>query len=519
MTEPERQQLLVEWNRTEVSYPKDRCLHELFEEQVERTPEAAAVVFEEKQLTYRELDERGNQLARYLQGLGVGPDALIGICVERSLEMAVGLLGILKAGGAYVPLDPEYPKERLAFMLKDAGVSVLLTHARLTASLPAHQTEIVRLDADWPLIAKEGVGRATSSVSSEHLAYMIYTSGSTGRPKGAMIPHRAIVSHMRWMQASFPLDDRDSILQKYPFSFDPSVWEFFAPLIVGGRLVVAKPGGHVDPGYLVKMIRRHRVANLQLVPSQLRMLLDTPEFGDCDTLRRVFVGGDLLTADLVERFYETMNAQLYNLYGPTEVTIASVFFPVPREYSDKAVPIGKPVANTRAYILNSCLEPVPIGVFGELCLGGAQVGRGYHNRPELTGQKFIPDPFSTEPGALMYRTGDLARYFPDGAIEYLGRIDHQVKICGFRIELGEIEFCVDRVSRGASGGRARARGRSRREATGRLFLGRGGCRCGGFACPRRERLARAHGSGGVCDAGVAAAYPQRQTGPPCAPSS
>ena len=442
LTNAERRQVLVEWNRTEVSYPRDRCLHELFEEQVERTPEAVAVVFEDKQLTYRQLNDRANQLARYLQGLGVGPDALVGICVERSLEMVVGLLGILKAGGAYVPLDPEYPKERLAFMLEDAGAAVLLTQGHLTASLPTHRARIVRLDADWPLIADEGVGHVASSATSEHLAYMIYTSGSTGRPKGAMIPHRAIVSHMSWMQATFPLGHSDCVLQKYPFSFDPSVWEFFAALLVGGRLIVAQPGGHVDPGYLVKAIRRYQVATVQLVPSQLRMLLDTPEFGFCNTLRRVFVGGEVLSGDLVERFYATMKAELYNLYGPTEVTIASTYSKVRRDLQGKAAPIGNPVANTCAYILDCCLEPVPIGVFGELYLGGLQVGRGYYNRPELTAEKFIPDPFSTEPRARLYKTGDLARYLRDGAIEYLGRLDHQVKIRGFRIELGEIELVL-----------------------------------------------------------------------------
>ena len=442
LTGAERQQLLVEWNRTEAPYPKDWCLHELFEEQVERTPDATAVVFEDRRLTYRQLNQRANQLARYLQKLGVGPDALVAICVERSLEMVVGLLGILKAGGAYVPLDPDYPKERLGFMLADTGSPILLTQSGLQQRLPSHGALILLLDLDWPLIARETADNVISPVKAEHLAYMIYTSGSTGRPKGVMIPHQAIVNHLWWMQASFPLDSTDSILQKYAISFDPSVWECFAPLVAGARLVVARSGGQADPDYLIHTIVNQGITALQLVPSQLRMLLDASGFGTCTTLRRIFVGGEAFDGDLAARFHGSMKAELYNLYGPTEATIASTFFFAPYDPGMDAVPIGRPIANTELYVVDIWGQPVPIGVPGELLIGGDGLARGYHNRPDLTAEKFVPDAFRSEAGARLYKTGDLARYLPNGAIEYLGRLDHQVKIRGFRIELGEIELVL-----------------------------------------------------------------------------
>jgi amino acid adenylation domain-containing protein len=425
-----------------VSHP-DRCLHELIEEQVERTPEAVAVVFDGNQLTYRQLNERANQVAHHLQKLGVRPDTLVGICVDRSLEIVVGLLGILKAGGAYVPLDPEYPKDRLAFMLEDAAVQVLLTQQHLTASLPTHQTRIVRLDADWARIAEKGLGNVTSPVTAEHLAYMIYTSGSTGRPKGATIPHRAIVNRLLWMQDAYRLTPSDRVLQKTPFSFDVSVWEFFWPLLTGAKLVVALPGGHKDGAYLANLIREEKVTTIHFVPSMLSAFLEQGGLEtSCASLKRVICSGEALPFELQQRFFSLLPAELHNLYGPTETTVDVTYWACERDSRLRTVPIGRPIANTQIYILDRHLQPTPIGVPGELHIGGIGLARGYHNRPELTAEKFIPDPFRSEPGARLYKTGDLARYLANGAIEYMGRMDHQVKIRGFRIELGEIEFVL-----------------------------------------------------------------------------
>ena len=411
-----------------------------FEEQVERTPEAVAVIFEDQQLTYRQLNERANQLARHLQRLGVGPDRLVGLCVERSLEMVVGLLGILKAGGAYMPLDPEYPKERLAFMLEDACVPVLLTQAPVAAWLPGHSSRIVRLDADWPRIAGESLCNVTSSVRAEHLAYMIYTSGSAGRPKGAMNTHVAIVNRLLWMQDTYRLTPSDRVLQKSPFSFDVSVWEFFWPLLTGAGLVVVLPGGHKDAAYLASLIRKEKITTTHFVPSMLSAFLEQGGLeSSCASLKRVICSGEALAFELQQRFFSLLSAELHNLYGPTEAAVDVTYWACERESRLRTVPIGRPIANTQIHILDRYLQAVPIGVPGELHIGGIGLARGYHNRPELTAEKFIPDPFRTEAGARLYKTGDLARYLPDGAIEYLGRLDHQVKIRGVRIELGEIE--------------------------------------------------------------------------------
>jgi amino acid adenylation domain-containing protein len=443
LTSAERQQIVVEWNRTEVSYPKDRCLHELIQEQAERTPEAVAVVLEDKQLTYRQLNERANRLAHYLQKLGVVADTLVGICVERSLEMVVGLLGILKAGGAYVPLDPEYPKERLAFMLEDAAVPVLLTQAHVAASLPTHQARTVRLDVEWPLIARESVGQVNSSVKAEHLAYMIYTSGSTGRPKGVMNTHVAIVNRLLWMQDAYRLAPPDRVLQKTPFSFDVSVWEFFWPLLTGAKLILAVPGGHKDGAYLANLIRQEQITTIHFVPSMLSVFLEQEGLGSsCASLKRVFCSGEALSFELQQRFLSLLAAELHNLYGPTEAAVDVTHWECERESRLHTVPIGRPIANTQIHILDHHLQPMPIGVPGELHIGGIGLARGYHNRPELTAEKFVADPFRPADGSRLYRTGDLARYLPNGAVEYLGRLDHQVKIRGFRIELGEIESAL-----------------------------------------------------------------------------
>ncbi|OYE00557.1 non-ribosomal peptide synthetase [Nostoc sp. 'Peltigera membranacea cyanobiont' 232] len=455
LTASEQQQLLVEWNDTGVDYPQDKCIHQLFEEQVERTPDAVAVVFENQQLTYHELNCRANQLAHYLQSLGVGADVLVGICLERSLEMVVGLLGILKADGAYVPLDPEYPQDRLTFMLADAQVSVLLTQQHLVESLPQHQARVVHLDNDWLAIAKFSQENPIAEVQANNVAYAIYTSGSTGQPKGVMLSHSSLCNHMFWMQATFPLTEKDKVLQKTPFGFDASVWEFYAPLLAGGQLLIAEPGGHTDSAYLLRLIAQQQVTTVQLVPSLLQMLLEQGGIETCHSLKHVFCGGEVLPVTLQEGLLSKLDVNLHNLYGPTEACIDATFWNCQREIYPQLVPIGRPIDNTQIYILDQNLQLVPVGVPGELHIGGAGLAIGYLNRPELTQEKFIPNPFGRSRGAgeqgsrgekRLYKTGDLARYLPDGNIEYLGRIDNQVKIRGFRIELGEIEAALSQHS-------------------------------------------------------------------------
>ncbi|OUL26115.1 non-ribosomal peptide synthetase [Nostoc sp. 106C] len=437
LTANEQHQLLT-WNHTHAEYNFNKCIHELFEEQVEKTPDAVAAVFADQQLTYRQLNSKASQLANYLQNLGVGSDNLVGICVERCLEMVVGLLGILKAGGAYVPLDPAYPVERLIFMLADADVSVLLTQKHLQDVLPHTSASVVCLDQDWENIAQHSSETPNSQVQPQNLAYVIYTSGSTGQPKGVMIPHRALCNHMLWMQSEFPLTASDRVLQKTPFSFDASVWEFYAPLLAGGCLILTKPGGHQDNAYLLDLIGQQQVSIVQFVPSQLRSLLAEPKISNCHSLRRVFCGGEALAIDLQTSFFSILpNVELCNLYGPTEATIDTTYWRCQSEDEQRTVPIGKAIANTQVYLLGSYLQPVPIGVSGEIYIGGAGLAPGYLNRPDLTDERFIPNPFL--PGTRLYKTGDLARYRPDGTIEFIERIDGQVKLRGFRIELGEIE--------------------------------------------------------------------------------
>ena len=439
LTDAEQHQILVAWNDTHVDYPLDRCLHELIELQVERTPDAIAATFEKQRLTYRKLNAKANQLAHHLQRLGVGPEVLVGICVERSLEMIVGLLGILKAGGAYVPLDPEYPRERLSFMFEDSQVSVLLTQKKLLTGLPEHNAVVFCLDTDWGTIAQERQDNPKSNTSPENLIYTIYTSGSTGRPKGSRNVHRALCNRLLWMQDAYQLTEKDRILQKTPFSFDVSGWEFWWPLLTGSRLVFAKPGGHKDSAYLVKLIAEQQISTLHFVPSMLQVFLEEKNVGICTSLRRVICSGEALPFDLQERFLDRLHAELHNLYGPTEAAIDVTFWACTREKYQGIVPIGRPIANTQIYILDTRLNPVPVGVPGELHIGGVNLARDYLNRPELTAEKFIQNPFSDDSKSRLYKTGDLTRFLSDGNIEYLGRLDHQVKIRGFRIELGEIE--------------------------------------------------------------------------------
>jgi amino acid adenylation domain-containing protein len=440
VTEAERHQLLVEWNDTDVDYGPAETLHQLFERQVERTPEAVALEFGDEQLSYRQFNERANRLAHYLRELGVGPEIMVGVCMERSVEMVTALYAILKAGGAYVPLDPDYSPDRLAFMLDDTKIDVLITQDQLAVNLPPYSGRLILADSDLPEVAAQSIENPAVQGGGDNLAYVIYTSGSTGQPKGVMITHGAIVNRILWMQEAFGLTPHDRVLQKTPFSFDVSVWEFFWPLMAGAGLVVARPQGHQDPEYLVDLINERQISILHFVPPMLEAFVRHPQAGSCSSLKRVICSGEALPRELQDRFFASLEeTQLHNLYGPTEAAVDVTWWVCRPDDKRRTVPIGKPIANVHMHILDPALQPVAAGVAGELHIGGVQLARGYLGRPELTAEKFIPDPFSEEPSARLYKTGDLSRYLPDGNIEYLGRLDHQVKIRGFRIELGEIE--------------------------------------------------------------------------------
>ncbi len=434
LTDKEYLQIIVAWNANHTEYPKDMCVHQLFEAQVERTPNTVAVVFQGEQLTYRGLNTRANQLAHYLRQLAMGPEVLVGICVERSLDMLVGLLGILKAGGAYVPLDPAFPAERLAFMLEDAQVPVLVTQQHLLTQLPAHRNKVVCLDTDAAVLAQQSEANLLSTATSDHLAYVIYTSGSTGRPKGVQILHRAVVNFLLSMREQPGLTAQDTLLAITTLSFDIAALELFLPLIVGARVIVASRETAADGAALAETLTQARVTVMQATPITWRMLLAAGWQGNPDL--KILCGGEALPLDLAHQLLSRA-ASLWNLYGPTETTIWSTLCKI--EPGDDVVSIGRPIANTQIYLLDTHLQLVPVGVSGELFIGGDGLARGYLNRPELTAERFIPHPFSNEPGACLYRTGDLARYRPDGTIEHLGRLDFQVKLRGFRIELGEIE--------------------------------------------------------------------------------
>jgi amino acid adenylation domain-containing protein len=434
LTHSERHELSVEWNNTQTDYPRDRCVHQLFEAQVRQTPNATAVIFESEHLTYRELNERANQLAKHLVKLGVGPDVLVGMYVDRSLEMVVGLMGILKAGGAYVPLDPAYPHERLSFMLKDAEVAALLTQDRLMTSLPETSATVVCLDVDWHEIAKESAENSASNAKPENLAYMIYTSGSTGKPKGVQIPHRAVVNFLTSMSQRPGLRGGDRLLAVTTLSFDIAGLEIYLPLTLGASLEIVSRNVCSDGNQLLSKLASSGATVMQATPATWRMLLEAGWEGS--SRLKILCGGEAVSRKLADQLLEKAGS-LWNMYGPTETTIWSTTSEVGP--GPGAVPIGRPIANTHVFILDKFLQPVPIGVAGELYIGGDGLARGYLKRLELTAEKFIVNPFSREPEARLYKTGDLARYLPNGDIEFLGRIDHQVKIRGFRIELGEIE--------------------------------------------------------------------------------
>ncbi|WP_406727867.1 amino acid adenylation domain-containing protein [Streptomyces sp. GD-15H] len=420
------------------------ALHELFAEQVRRSPDRVALSYEDQQLTYAGLDRRADRLARTLRDLGVGPESRVGVCMRRSLDLVTALLAVLKAGGAYVPLDPDYPQERLAFMAEDAEVRLVLTQPGTRDSVGflsdgsdggVRLLELEEDEASWPEASSEPLD---VTVNPDGLAYVIYTSGSTGRPKGAMLSHRGICNRLLWMQDAYGIGEDDRVLQKTPYSFDVSVWEFFWPLITGAQLHVARPEGHRDPAYLADLIERQGIGVLHFVPSMLQAFLQQPTVGhQCRGVRHVMCSGEALPPEVRDEFLRTLpGTRLHNLYGPTEASVDVSFWECEDVPGATTVPIGRPVANTRLYVLDEAMEPVPDGVIGELFIGGVQLARGYLGRPDLTAERFVADPFGD---GRLYATGDLARYRADGAIEYAGRKDHQVKIRGYRIEIEEIE--------------------------------------------------------------------------------
>ncbi len=432
LPEGERQQVVFDWNQTASTEPADRCIHQLFEQQCDRTPDAIAVQFQQRSLTYRDLNARANQLARHLQKLGVNADSRVGIHVHRSAEMVVGLLGIMKAGGAYVPLDPAYPRDRVEFMLQDGGASVLITESSLIDSLTAPDTRVVCLDGEWSAISRESSANLNADVRPENLSYVIFTSGSTGRPKGVQLEHRNVVNFIHSVRRLFELNETDTYLGVASMSFDASVLDFYLPLSVGARLVIIDADTTRDPHALAKQMSDAHVTAMHATPSTWRSLIDAGWAGDKSM--KIFSGGEALPWDVAKELIPRCASQ-WNLYGPTETAVYSAIHKIAA--SDGTVLVGRPVNDTQIYILDKHQQPTPIGVPGEICIGGGGVARGYLNRPDLTAEKFVADPFRA--GSRMYRTGDLGRYRPDSVVQCLGRVDHQVKLRGFRIELGEIE--------------------------------------------------------------------------------
>jgi amino acid adenylation domain-containing protein/thioester reductase-like protein len=453
LDEQEQKQLLVDWNQTQTDYPRDLCIHELIQEQVKRTPKSVAVQFEDQSLTYKELNKHADELAKILVMQGVKPGTLVGIFANRSLDMMVGLLGVLKAGGAYLPLDPSFPSERLAFMVEDSGVAVILTQTSLVSELPENKAQIICLDALEQSPSTKGK-KKSQLAKPEDLAYIIYTSGSTGKPKGVQIHHRAVVNFLCSMRDDLKINADDTLLAVTTLSFDIAVLELLLPLTVGAKVVIASSDVAADGALLADALTDTQATFMQATPASWRLLLEAGWKGKDDL--KILCGGEALTNDLAERLLQR-GAQLWNVYGPTETTIWSTIYQVTSSANQgvsNTVPIGRPIANTQIYILDANLQPVPVGVIGDLYIGGDGVSRGYLNRPELTGEKFIANPFpassstssrsarSVSAQREIYKTGDLARYLPDGNIEFFGRSDQQVKVRGFRIETGEIEVAL-----------------------------------------------------------------------------
>lgn len=438
LTAEERHQVLVEWNDTPVEHPGSSCIHEVFEEHAARTPDALAVVLENERLTYGELDTRANQLGHYLQALGVGPEVMVGIYLERSLDMVVAILGILKAGGVYVPLDTNYPESRLSFMLEDAHVRVLVSREELISGLPDYTGRVVFVDQEAEQLALQSQEKPAARVTEDNLAYVIYTSGSTGVPKGTMLQHAGLCNVTRATIQKFGITQDKHVLQFALLNFDASVWQIFMALHAGAPLHLVSQEALFSIPRLSQLICEYGATTADLPPAVLSLL--PPE--SVPTLRTVSTGGERCAIDLATRW--SQDRSFYNVYGPTETTVAACWYlveSVPEGTTN--IPIGRPFDNVRMYVLDADLEPTPAGIPGELHIGGAGVARGYYERPGATAQKFIPDPFGAQPGGRLYKTGDLVRYLPDGNIEFLGRLDNQVKLRGFRIELGEIEAALE----------------------------------------------------------------------------
>jgi amino acid adenylation domain-containing protein len=446
LSDRDRHQLLVEFNSTQTDFPQDKCIHQLFEEQAAGTPEAIAVVFEEQHLTYAELNARANQLAHHLQGLGVEPEVRVGLCVERSVEMIIGVLGILKAGGAYLPLDPALPSQGLANRLQDAQPTVLLTQQRLIDHLPEHSAQIICLDTDWKKIAQERIQNPTSQVTVENLIYILFTSGSTGRPKAVAVEHRQLLNYLYGILERLDVSAGASFALISTIAADLGNTMIFPCLTTGGCLHVLSQACASDPEVLADYGDRYSIDYLKIVPSHLQALLTCSRPEAFLPRQKLILGGEAASWELIEQICSyAPDCQILNHYGPTETTVGVSTYPVESKLApeETVVPLGRPLANTQIYLLDQHLQPVPVGIPGEIYVGGAGVARGYLNQPELTAERFITHPFSQafsqEPEARLYQTGDLARYRPDGTIEFLGRTDNQVKIRGYRIELGEIE--------------------------------------------------------------------------------
>ncbi|MEO7323237.1 MAG: amino acid adenylation domain-containing protein [Dokdonella sp.] len=441
---------LREWNATDAEFPRDRCIHDFFLEQVAAGPDRPATSCDKRRLSYAELECETGLLALHLQSLGIRPDAIVALCVERSVDMMIGIMGIVRAGGAYMPIDPEYPDDRVSYMLEDSATRVVLTEAKFRdrmIALAGNGITVIDLDEQWPKLRGEAVARMERGeqlrceVRANNVAYVIYTSGSTGKPKGVLVEHRALVNRIHWMQKKYSLRSSDVVVQKTPYCFDVSVWEFFWPPMTGASLTFAVPNGHSDVQYLEGLIKQASVTTLHYVPSMLHAFLDNAK-GQCPGVRLIFCSGEALDRTSVDRYRAVFpNAELHNLYGPTEAAIDVTFYDCTRiEYP--FVPIGAPIDNTQIHIVDEANNPQPVGVPGELHIAGVNLARGYLNRTELTQERFIANPF--KPGTRMYKTGDLARWLEDGSIQYLGRIDAQVKIGGVRIETGEIEAHLNR---------------------------------------------------------------------------
>jgi amino acid adenylation domain-containing protein len=428
LTDDERQQILLEWNDTRAEIGSSYCIHELFEQQAAATPGAVAVVLNDQQLTYQELNKRANKLAHYLRGHGMRPESLVGVCLKRSVDAVITILAVLKSGGAYLPLDPSYPRERLSQMLADAGVQIVITEGYLERNADEIETQI---SSDLK-----------TTIDSHNLAYVIYTSGSTGKPKGVLVSHRNLV-HSTLARFRYYQEPLSSFLLLSPFAFDSSVAGLFWTLCRGGMLVIPEEDSHQDPAHLAELIWRYSISHLLCLPTLYELILRQAQVGQLSSLRTVIVAGESCPPELVQHHTETLTqAELFNEYGPTEATVWSSVYRCARSIEQRSVPIGRPIANTQIYVLAPDLQPVPVGVSGEVYIGGEGVTRGYFNCPDLTTERFVPDPFGVMPGARLYKTGDLARFLADGNIEYAGRNDFQVKLRGYRIELSEVEFAL-----------------------------------------------------------------------------